>query len=654
MIPRYNRALPFQPERMNRFYVGPWYVDVPLNRIRRNGATVQLEPKIMQVLVRLADRPGEVVRKEELIGAVWSDTFVTDDVLTRSIFELRKVFEDDPRQPQFIETIPRSGYRLVASVSQASTVEEKTHVGRQSSSDAPEEDSRINRRHLRRLAYAAAPLLAVVLAAGLALRFTPHAMSTQPVTIAVLPFANLSGEPSEEYLSDGMTEEVITCLSKLSVDNLHVIARTSAMHFKQSGKGLTEIGRELHTDYVLEGSVRRSGGHVRVTAQLINVRDQTHIWADNYDSDLKDVIAVQEQISEAVARAIRVKLARTASPPATVNPEAYQLYLKGRYFLDRPRPEGLRNALSSFAASVKIDPSFAAAWAGVALSYELLEYTRSMSPHESYPAALAAAVRAVELDPQSAEAHLALAYAHEHYEWNWTEADRELSRAMELDPSYELARQWFSYELLQRGDTEKALLEMRRALALDPVSVRVNLSMAERLERAGKREEAIQQLQEAAGLDPRNPASHYELTELYAKHHDFSNALVQYRRALQLSEAADLVLQLDRLASTVGPEQALQLMQRQQIESDLKRLQERSAKGEYVSPADYAISYARMGEKRAALDWLQRSFAEHASLMLELSNPMFDFVRDTPEFQEIVGRVGLARTLPAGRSGAAS
>jgi len=249
------------------------------------------------------------------------------------------------------------------------------------------------------------------------------------------------------------------------------------MHYRHTDKTVRQIGHELSVDYILEGSVRRSENRVRVTAQLIQVDDQTQLWSGEYERDLSDVLAVQGQISASVADAIQLRLGRKASAQIKVNPNAYQLYLKGRYLLDHREPELLRKALANFQQSVQRDAGFARAWASVALSYELLEYVGAIGPSEAQPFALAAATRAVQLDPQSAEAHTALAYVHEHYEWNWTEQDREIAKAMELDTNYELARQWYSYALLQRGNTQQAVVEMRRALALDPVSLRVNLTM---------------------------------------------------------------------------------------------------------------------------------------------------------------------------------
>jgi len=437
-----------------------------------------------------------------------------------------------------------------------------------------------------------------------------------------------------------MTEEVITALGQTDVEHLGVIARTSSMHYKHTDSDVRQIGRELGADYILEGSVRRAGDRIRVTAQLIEAHKQTNLWSRDYEVlDFNNIPGVQMQIRNAVVESLRLKTEAKLASPASVQPEAYELYLKGRYFLDRRDPASLQKALNYFQQSAARDGNFACAWASVALSYELLEYVRAVSPHDSYSNALSAARRAVEIDPGSSEAHTALAYIHEHYEWNWTEADHELTQALTLDPSYELARQWYSYELLQRGDLQRALAEMRRALALDPVSFRVNVSMAERLERAGRREEAIQQYLTALDLSPDDASAHTRLGELYGKKGEVILAASEYRRGLQLSGNQEMEKRFDDLNARTGFTPAFAAIEAEKFRAALRDLDVRAARGEYVSPSDYVFLYTLLGDRKQALAWLQRSYDEHASIMLELGSPIFDKIRDAPEFKEFVRRL---------------
>jgi len=618
----------------------------------------------MQVLLRLAETPLEVVRKDELIRSVWSDTFVTDDVLTHSISELRKAFDDDARHPALIETIPKNGYRLLVpatdpgnkpSAKPLSTLGMRHAVPKGTRSTAsPSQALRLGgligtvREHPYSMA------LFGVVSVGMLMVFLLFLTNldrprflTNRVTIVVLPFVNLGGDPAEEYLSDGMTEEVITALGRVNPDRLGVIARTSAMHYKRTDRNVRQIGDELGAEYVLEGSVRHTGDHIRVTAQLIKVRDQTDLWAQAYEAlDFNEIRGVQTEIRNAVAKVLLLKTNETAGNLAHVNPEAYQLYLKGRYFLDRRDRASLAKALGYFHQSVTRDGSFARAWAGVALSYELLEYVRAISPRESYSNALSAATHAVQADSESAEAHTALAYVHEHYEWNWAEADRELGRALTLDPSYELARQWFSYGLLRRGDVQRAAEEMRRALELDPVSFRVNLTMAERLERAGRHEDAIQQYVNALELNPNDADAHSRLGELYGSKGALTLAAAEYRHGLQLSGNRELEKRFNDLNARLGFTAAFSAIEAEQLRASLQDLDLRAGRGEYVSPADYALTYALLGDRKQALEWLQRAYQEHASIMLELGSPMFDKIRDAPQFQHLVRQVGLQGTSP--------
>ena len=645
----------------------------------------------MELLILLVGRHGELVSRDDIIAKVWGrDVFIeTEHGVNTAVRKIRQTLEDNPERPRFVQTVVGKGYRFVAPVRNgacdtwpASDTQPKSGHGiglppaeeaaprdklpveaipngvttaipvsssghlavlpSPTSSDS-EKAAEAHRKHSYAAAlFAAGTATTVIALLSLVLaRFPRPPLLNHRVTIAVLPFTNLSGDPAEEYLSDGMTEEVITSLGQLDADRLGVIARTSAMRYKHTDRDVREIGHELGADYILEGSIRRAGDRIRVTAQLVEARDQTNLWSQAYDSlEFNEIPGVQTQIRNAVAKALRLKTEAKLGSRASVQPEAYQLYLKGRYFLDRRDPASLQKALDYFQKSVAGDGNFAPAWASVALSYELLEYVRSISPTDSYPKALLAARQAVQIDPQSSEAHTALAYIHEHYEWNWTEADRELTHALTLDPNYELARQWYSYGLLHhRGDSQRAVEEMRRALALDPLSFRVNVTMAERLERAGQHDEAIRQYVTALELSPDDAGVHSRLGELYGKKGDVILAATEYRRSLQLSGNQELEKRFNDLNARAGFSTAFSAIEAERFRTLLHALDVREASGEYVSPSDYAFHYARLGDRKQALEWLQRAYEEHASIMLELDSPIFDKIRDAPEFKELVRRL---------------
>jgi len=662
-------------------------LDLKRYELRRDKHVLKLEKIPMELLILLVSRRGELVSREEIIEEIWGrDVFLeTEHSINTAVGKIRKTLRDDPVQPRFVQTVVGKGYRFVAAVSNgaeplrsesadqatgaADEADQRPRAG--SNGDAPgaaltglnghqatqpgrasvelekeplsERGGRRKPGYFRTLWAAGAVTAVALLSLAIVHFLRPSLFSpllSRRVTIAVLPFVNLSGDPAEEYLSDGMTEEVISALGQVDAERLGVIARTSAMHYKHTDNDVRQIGHELGADYILEGSVRRAGDRIRVTAQLIEAGKQTDVWSQDYEAlDFNEIPRVQTQIRNAITNVLRLKTESQHGPTPNVQTDAYQFYLKGRYFLDRRDPASLQKALGYFQQSTARDGSFARAWASVALSYELLEYVRAISPREAYPEARAAVTRALQLDSELAEAHTAQAYIHEHYEWNWKEADREMERALMLDPNYELARQWFSYGLVRRGETQRAVEEMRHALALDPVSFRVNVTMAERLERAGHHSEAIQQYLTALELSPDDAGGHARLGSLYAKGGDFGRAAEEYRRGIQLSGDQELEKRFTDLNARGGFLAAHAVIESEKFRAVLRKLDSRAARGEYVSPSDYAFAYAALGERKQTMEWLERAYEERASVMLELGDPIFDKVRDAPEFEELVRRL---------------
>jgi TolB-like protein/DNA-binding winged helix-turn-helix (wHTH) protein len=411
------------------FYLGNCLVEPALNRARANGHTVQLEPKIMQVLVRLAESPGEVVKKDELMRSVWANTFVTDDVLTRSISALRKILQDDPRQPKFIETVSKNGYRLIAPVKAAPEAVAATALARPES--AP-------RQLAPRFRWKPGIALLAAASLGLTIWVLQHrkAPISSRVKLVVLPFQSFTNQPEQEAFNDGLTDDLITELAGLDPEHMAVIARTTAMSYKNKSPKISDVARDLGADYVLEGSARRDRNQVRITAQLIQASDQTHIWSRHYDRDLRDVLGLQAAMARAIAEGIRVNLPAPKPPPAPISSEAYLAYLNGRYNWNLRSEPALTNAIAYFRQAVALNPGYAAAYSGLADAYASLGYGGFLAPSESFVVARQAALKALELDPTLAEPHASLAYVHLYYDWDFPAAEEEFRKALRANPRY--------------------------------------------------------------------------------------------------------------------------------------------------------------------------------------------------------------------------
>jgi len=446
------------------FKLGPWVVRPTLNSLSRNGDNIRVEPKAMEVLVCLVRHGGNVVSKDRLISDVWVDTpFVGDDVIVRCISDLRRAMEDDAKAPHIIETIPKRGYRLLEKVELLDPMHspEPGPVIKQTGGFSGQK--KIDPWHIRQLV---PHLLVLMLVAGVigavyAWRLThPHisvketAASTPIRSLAVLPLDNLSGDPAQEYFADGMTDEVITMLAKNLP--LRVISRTSVMQYKHVHRPLPEIARELGVDGVLEGSVGRTGNRVH-----------THVWAENFDRDWSDVGALQNELAEAIAKQVGAKTSRSASPERHINPEAHDAYLMGRYYWSEEQTEKSRGF---FQKAIDLQPDYAAAWSGMADSYWMPAVVFNSPASAVMPQAERAARKALELDDQSAEAHNSMAMIQLFYRWNWSVAERESARAVELNPN--LAESHFvrSYVLRPMNRMDEALQEEKKAMELDPLS----------------------------------------------------------------------------------------------------------------------------------------------------------------------------------------
>jgi serine/threonine-protein kinase len=491
----------------------------------------------------------------------------------------------------------------------------------------------------RRIGRPALALTAVLILAVLGVlgyfarqRFWPRA--TPPagkVMLAVLPFDNLSADPEQEYFSDGMTEEMIAELGQLQPQRLGVIARTSAMHYKDTDKRIDQIGRELGVDYILEGSVRRAAGRVRITAQLIQVSDQTHLWAKSYEREFTDVFAIQSEVAGSIADSLALQLlpaeqARLADARPT-NAEAHEAYLKGHYNLQKSTIEGNRAALEYFQQAIEIDPKFAPAYAGLAFTYRALEFRPGLAPKEVYPQARAAALKALELDDTLAEAHTALANVKLTYDWDWEDAKREFERALELNPSSADAHSGYSFYLSIVRRYDEAIAESKRALDLDPLSPRRYVSLGNMFRHARQYDQAAEQCRKVFEFDPDYAPAHFLLARVYEQTGKYKEALAQVEK-LEAVTGEPFPPRRAYVYALMGRRaEALQILDKHKEEWARR------------APGRIANIYAALGDWDQAFAWLEKSYEARETYIIQLNQSLFDPWRDDPRFQSLLRRM---------------
>jgi len=616
------------------FRVGSWLVRPSLNSISQNGTSDRVERKVMEVLVCLAECPGEAVPKEKLLQTVWPDTFVSDDVLKRSVSELRRVFGDDAHESRIIETIPKRGYRLVARVER-----DNGHVTRDVSKQAenaePARVRTVERKwKLGLIAVGIAVVICTLLlasnVAGVPGRLLGKSASPPIRSLAVLPLPNLSSDPSQDYFADGMTEELITQLSRLS--SLRVISRTSVMRYKKTEKPLPDIATELNVDAIVEGAVLRSGERVRITAQLIYAPKDTHLWAETYDRDLRDVLTLQSAVAAAVADEIRVKLTpserESLQTPRPVNLQAHELYLQGRYYLALPR--GGTKAVEFFQRAIQAEPN-AMGYVGLARAYVCLTNVE-VAPIEVLPKAQAAALQALRLDENSSDAHLVLATTRLNYDWDWPGAEKEFKRAIELNPNSAEAHLDYAWFLDAMGRMEKGEKEHLRAQEVDPFNERMN----ETFYHTRQYDRAIDVLRKSIERSSADMGAHWQLGILYDHEGMPNQAIAEWEQMFTSSgyeEEYGLARALRRGYAKSGHQGALREV--------LKKL-ETMAGHQHVPPDLMAYFYESLGQEDQAFAWLEKAYAEHNSEITGLKTDlMWDGLRSDPRFADLVRRVGL-------------
>jgi TolB-like protein/DNA-binding winged helix-turn-helix (wHTH) protein len=624
--------------------------------LRRAGRALKLERIPLDILFLLVERNGQLVSREDIIAKIWGkDVFVdTDSSINGAIRKIRQVLRDDPENPVFVQTVTGKGYRFIAAVTETEVPAREGDAKKlESSNTGAQEGSRpritVQERRVFSPSWSwgasAAALLVVVVLAGGIYRFRARTRLRSEVVqgrvmLAVLPFANLSHDAEQEYFSDGLTEETITDLGELNPERLGVIARTSATAYKHTDKTIAQIGRELGVDYILEGSVRREGGVARVSAQRIRVKDQVHLWAHNYDRETGGLLALQSELARAIAQQVQVKLAPPYGGRSTnnyaPNPEAYELYLKGRFYLNQRTYPEIDKSTEYFQRCIGKDPGFALGYAGLANSY-LANAIRS--PQHFEPKAKAAAARALELDGDLAEAHGALGAEKADFEYDWSGAEQEFKRALELNPNY--AEGHFRYALsylMPQGQSENAIAEMKKALQLDPFSPIYNTVFGLTYFYARKYDLAQEQFKKAIDLNPDFFVTHYHLAWLNSQSGQYENAISELTKARLLSGD-------DRTVKAAAPDEvalikALAAQGARGFWQQLLRSNEKLVGN--IGEFDVPQIYARLGDTQKALESLDRNYEERRALGTLLNvDPAFDSLRSDQRFGNLVRRMGL-------------
>jgi len=631
-----------QPFR--RFKFGVFEADLRTGELTKLGKRVRLQEQPFQLLAMLLEKPGELVIREELHERLWPKTIVDfDHGLNKAISKVREALGDSAENPRFVETVASRGYRFLADVAvvqggQPQTAAGDLAAGREAPGLAQPPDAGTSARWpARAFGWKLSGVVTALALAVLSWFFYSgrHPLSTIH-SLAVLPLENLSNDASQDYFADGMTDELITHLGQISA--IRVISRTSAMTYKNAHKPLSEIARELNVDAVVEGSVLRSGERVRIDAQLIQMPTDKQIWAESYEGDFRDTLALQSRVARSVAEQIRVTLNRqeqvALAKSKTVNPVAYEAYLKGRYFWNKRTGDGLRTAIQYFNRAIETDPTYAEAYAGLADSYALSgdwEYG-VLSPQDAFRKATAAATKALALDDSLGEAHTSLAFALDLYGWDWAAAEAQYKLAIKLSPGYATAHLWYAWHLILMGQNSEGLVELRKAESLDPLSLIISADMADALCIDHRYDEAVQQSEKTLQLDPNFAIGHYELGQAFEQKHMHDEAVAEFQKAIDISgHSGVLDSSLAYVYAVLGrKEEALK------IAKDLETHRDQNPSAE----ANIALIYVGLGDLDEAMIWLNKGYDARFNPSI-LLRPVFDPLRSDARFKELLHRVGL-------------
>jgi TolB-like protein/DNA-binding winged helix-turn-helix (wHTH) protein/Tfp pilus assembly protein PilF len=631
------------PDKTRCFYdFGAFRLDPVEHVLLRAGARVPLTPKAFETLLALVENAGHILEKDDLLKRAWPDTFVEEGTLARNISTLRKALGDDAEGKTYIETIPRRGYCFVVPVKQVPEEGIGTSSAMRTEPHATTHSEPQN--FLSPHWLVAALALAILLAAAYALWQSSSYLrrdSPRRITLAVLPFENLSGEPAQQFFADGFSEELITQLGGLEPTSLGIIGRTSAMQYQGTTKDSRQIGRELGAEYVLTGSVRRDKDRVRITARLIRAHDGTTLWAKDYDRNVSDILALQNEVASAIAREISLKLSPeenarlVAARP--VDPVAYESYLKGRYFWNKRTSSSYVKAIQYFNEAIARDAKYAQAYTGLADAYALLGSLANaeLPRREAMPKARTAALAALQLDDSLAEAHTSLAFEEMHYEWDWPAAEREFKRALQLNPNYATAHQWYALWFVARGTPEQALAQLNLAEKADPLSIIIKVDTSYVLTGAGRYEQAAQVAVRALELDPNFALAHFALAEAYAGQQLYPQAISELQKMLATDNGntwghAAMARDYAQMGQTAEAERLLQEM--------LAGCGNRGG-----CPFDIASIYSSLGEQDRAFAWLEKAYQDRDGglILLKGSFPLIR-LRSDARYADLSTRVGLS------------
>lgn len=664
-----------QPAELQSIRFGEDFeLDFSPRRLRRRNHVLKLERIPLEILILLVERRGEIVTRQEIVARVWgTDVFLdTDNSIRGAIRKVRQALKDDPETPRFIQTVTGRGYRFIAPIV-SSENEKSSEAPAPEPSPAPlrsEPESQLRRLNLGTLdqeqkdqggeltgtnpahgrerprgrpwSFVGMVTLALVGAVPL-VAFWGWRVSHLPASIprktvlAVMPFDNLSRDPEQEFFSEGLSEDMVAQVGKLNPDRLTVVAHSSVGKYKGSTLSAKEIGKELNADYLLQGSVQRWADRVRVTVELIQAQDQTAVWTESYDRELKDMLAVQDSIVRSIADQIHIALTegqeKRLSSPRRLNPEAYESYLKGRYYWNKRTGESMQKAKAYFQHAVDDDPTYAAAYSGLADCNSGLTWHGFKSPSEALPKAYAAARKALEIDPDSAEAHASLGLAMSH-QWDWAGAETEFRHALQLDAQYANAHHWYGDYLSMQRRHEEALAEAKRALQLDPLNLMIGTWVGLRYYFARDYSHAIEQNRGSVELDPNFAAAHLQLGADYLQAGLHKPAIDETKRAADLSGGSPIYTAQVGVALAVAgrKDEALRIAHNLETMSTTR----------YVSPYGVAQIYAALNRKDDTFKWLEKAYDGHAVWMGYLAvDPAFDRYRSDQRLKGLLQRLNL-------------